>query len=586
MTLAATTVQKGARLGICVAVFLAPSLSFAIPVPPGLDHCPTLGECLRLLDSVVPAMDNGEGSNSEILARDLERFGEPAKQELLKRASGQQPGWRNVAGAILWSWDSWSPADVPALRDALRKDPGGWVAKPLSEIGTQDAIKALVEDLSIASDSENQTGLALSYLGAQAIPFLFPLLETERGSYPAAAVLKEMGAAALPFLPQWKTLAMDERKPIQERIAALKAIEALGPLARGECEQLRPLLGNPNRNLKYQTKRTLQAVRDPILLGETVSQCQPKADPYDSLAIDSMVCLRDIASYGDDAVAVGTCLMPFLASHNGAERSYGVTVLGAIGYKQAESSIRGALGDPDWRVVYSAARSLGWLGTKEALPDLDRVASSYWLPEIREMAGKSASGIRSEVGHTEPFSAAKFAGPRYGWGPGEEPMGIDRWILHDDPACSSSRWEWQGQSFPLARDTRLIDRVERNGTTLEFPDGKLVGVNHGEWGGELSWQPRKAKPAVIDKENVIAILKDGDNAVAILGLSHMGLDYGRAISIRRKSDGTWGTGRLIQFFAEPEAVTALGGGRFAVLNAGRVVVFSSEEGILGLAACK
>jgi hypothetical protein len=545
-----------------------------------------LGECLRLLDSVVPATDNGEGSNSEILARDLERFGEPAKQELLKRATGQHPGWRNVAGAILWSWGSWSPADVPALRDALRKDPGGWVAKPLGVIGTPDAIKALVEDLSTASDSENQTGFALSHLGAKAVPFLFSLLETERGSYPAEGVLKEIGAAASPFLPKWKALAMDERKPIQERIAALKAIEALGPLARGECEQLHPLLDNPNRGLKYQTKRTLQAVRDPILLGETVGQCQPKADPYDSLAIDSLVCLRDIASYGNDAIVVGARLMPFLASLNGAERSYGITVLGAIGYKQAGLQIRDALRDSDWRVVYSAARSLGWLGTKEALPDLDRVASSYWLPEIREMAGKSASGIRSTAGHTEPFSAAKFAGPRYGWGPGEEPMGIDRSILHEEPACSSGRWEWQGRSFSLSRDGRLMDRVERNGTTLDFPDGKLVGVNHGEWGGELSWQPRNAKPEVIDKENVIAILKEGDNAVAIFGLAHMSLDYGRAMSLTRKSDGTWATGRLIQLFAEPEAITALGNGRFAVLNAGRVIAFSPSEGILGLAACK
>jgi hypothetical protein len=131
-----------------------------------------------------------------------------------------------------------------------------------------------------------------------------------------------------------------------------------------------------------------------------------------------------------------------------------------------------------------------------------------------------------------------------------------------------------------------MDRVERNGTTLDFPDGKLVGVNRGEWGGELSWQPRKAKPEVFDKENVIAILKDGDNAVAIFGLAHMGLDYGRAMSLTRKSDAAWATGRLIQFFAEPEAITALGNGRFAVLNVGRVVIFSSGEGILGLATCK
>jgi hypothetical protein len=105
-------------------------------------------------------------------------------------------------------------------------------------------------------------------------------------------------------------------------------------------------------------------------------------------------------------------------------------------------------------------------------------------------------------------------------------------------------------------------------------------------GGELSWQPRNAKPEVIDKENVIAILRDGDNAVAIFGLAHMSLDYGRAMSLTRKSDGTWATGRLIQLFAEPEAITALGNGRFAVLNAGRVIVFLPGEGILGLAACK
>jgi len=158
--------------------------------------------------------------------------------------------------------------------------------------------------------------------------------------------------------------------------------------------------------------------------------------------------------------------------------------------------------------------------------------------------------------------------------------------LPEEPACSSGRWDWQGQSFPLSKDTRLIDSVERNGTTLDFPDGKLVGVNHGEWGGELSWQPRKAKPEVIDKENVIAILKDGENAVAVFGLAHLGLNYGRAMSLRRKPDGVWATGRSMQFFAEPEAITALGNGKFAVLSAGRVVVFSSGEGILGLAVCK
>jgi hypothetical protein len=128
--------------------------------------------------------------------------------------------------------------------------------------------------------------------------------------------------------------------------------------------------------------------------------------------------------------------------------------------------------------------------------------------------------------------------------------------------------------------------VERNGTTLDFPDGKLVVVNHGDGAENSPGQPRKAKREVIDKENVIAILKDGDNAVALFGLAQLGLNYGRAMSLTRKPDGVWATGRSMQFFAEPEAITALGNAKFAVLNAGRVVVFSSGEGILGLAACK
>ena len=47
-----------------------------------MDTCPSLNVCLQLLDAVVPATDDGEGSNSEVLARDLSRFGDAAKHEL------------------------------------------------------------------------------------------------------------------------------------------------------------------------------------------------------------------------------------------------------------------------------------------------------------------------------------------------------------------------------------------------------------------------------------------------------------------------------------------------------------------------
>jgi hypothetical protein len=137
----------------------------AIEVPRGLNDCPSLEACLQLIDQVVPARDDGEGSNATVLANKLRRFGDSAKHELLKRATGHQPGWRNVAGAILSEWHSWTPSDVSELHEALRKQPGGWVARPLGEIATPEAIQALVEDL--PKGGENQTDFALSNLGVR-----------------------------------------------------------------------------------------------------------------------------------------------------------------------------------------------------------------------------------------------------------------------------------------------------------------------------------------------------------------------------------------------------------------------------------
>jgi len=163
-----TTYPKTSSIiGSVMFLLLATSPALAIKVPRGMNTRPSLNVCRPLLDTVVPATDDGEGSNSEVLARDLSRFGDAAKHELLNRAAGNQPGWRNVAGAILSDWPSWDPSDVPPLRNALQMDPGGWVARPLGRIATPEAIQTLVEDL--PRGEENQTDFALSHLGARAM---------------------------------------------------------------------------------------------------------------------------------------------------------------------------------------------------------------------------------------------------------------------------------------------------------------------------------------------------------------------------------------------------------------------------------
>jgi hypothetical protein len=143
-------------------------------------------------------------------------------------------------------------------------------------------------------------------------------------------------------------------------------------------------------------------------------------------------------------------------------------------------------------------------------------------------------------------------------------MSIDEWILHKEAPCSSGRWEWRGTSFSLSGDVDLIRRAEEKGSQLTFKDGSLVGSDRGEWGGELSWHPLRKKAIGLINDNVAAIIPDGDNAVAIFGLAHLGLDYGYALTLRRPENGGWETREVGRFFSEPSAVTALGDGEFAV----------------------
>jgi HEAT repeat protein len=560
------------RFHVCLAVLcLGARPVSAIEVPHGLDDCPSLDACLLLIDRVVPAHDDGEGSNADVLAKKLHRFGDSAKNELLKRATGQHPGWRNVAGAILSEWHSWTPSDVPRLHEALRKDPGGWVARSLGEIGTSDAIEALVEDL--PKGSENQTDFALKELGAKAIPYLFPVLENDKYAPSAARIVREMSGSAVPFASSWTTLAIDARQPVQARLGALRGIAAIGDNARGVCKPLHNLRQDPNPRIRKQVDLTLRAVRDPLVVEEVARACHPSASPFDPLALSAHQCLEEVASYGDSGREVGATLLPFLASENGAERSYAVTTLGRIGFQPAIPQIEDAMKSPDWRVVYAAIRSLGWLGDTSAVLMMQKIASDYWLPEVRSKAKLVAEKLSSD-GRVSP--PAQFSQP---FENGDNPFVIDREVLGNVPSCSNGLWHWKNTSFGMP--TRSSER----NTELRTANGRFVGTNRGEWGGELTWHPTGGKQESIQKDNVVGIVADADGAIALFGLAHMGFAYGYALHVTRPDGATWKSVEVARLPAEADALVAITPDLFAAWSSHRVVVFSIKSGILGLAAC-
>jgi len=567
-------VRRFAWLIVLSVLFVWPTN--AVQVPPGMHRCTSLAACLKLLDNVVSTAGPAMGPEEEEIRGILQQFGEPAKQELLRRAAGNDPGWRHLAGAILWGWGAWTPSDVPALRSALLKDPGGWLARPLGEIGTPEAIRALVEDLPKGSD--NQTDFALAKLGPKAVPFLMPLLEEKKTAKSAQRVISEMDDSALPFAFRWAQCATDPSKSMKLRLAALRGIAAFGSKAKSASETLPALLSSPDPALRTEVDSTLKATRNPAVIHEVASSCYPRAGQFDPLAIDAVLCLREIAAYGEDGQSAGQDLLSFLSSKNGDERAAGITTLAAIGYKSALPQIKEALSSPDWRVTYAAVRGIGWLGDKEALPDLQKVASSHWLSEVRDEATRTMAALRSPKGRlerTSKFIASQGVG---------EPFEIDHEILGKAPSCRSQRWVWNGTTFKLGSRQQRADA--QGGMSLEFSSGKLEGTNHGEFGGTLTWKgfDRNTKSEVIFRDDVDGMANDGDGAMVLFGLAHMGLAYGYVLRVIRTSDDDWNLSEVARLPAEGEALTTLAPGTFAALSRNRVVVFT-RIGILGMAAC-
>jgi hypothetical protein len=272
-------------------------------------------------------------------------------------------------------------------------------------------------------------------------------------------------------------------------------------------------------------------------------------------------------------------LMPFLNSANGAEQAYGILTLGFIDYGPAIPKIEEALDSKDWRYVYAAISAAGWLGDSDAAVNLDKIAASYWLVQLRGEAAQAANALRSPQGRMKrgTWDVMKNGEER------DPTWVITDGIFGQQQSCPRNLLEWQGERFKT--DPRRAVEAHAlnfgNGNML----GDLVGTDHGEWSGELTWVPKQGVPEVLARDNVHGMDYDNDGAIVLFGLAHLGFNYGYALKVSRNADGSWTQTDIARLPGEPQSWTRLKSDRIAVLTAGRVVVFSSKEGVLGVAPC-
>ena len=536
-----------------------------------MEGCPAVLACLAMLDAVVSPQDDGRlNGAASTISNNLRRFGEPAKQELLRRAAGAHPGWGNLAGGILQYWGIWSPSDVPAIRAALRLHHGGWIARPLAAIKTPEAIQALVEDLAFAG-AASQTGFALVQIGSDALPYLFAPLEDDHHAFAAATVIREMGREALAAAPGWALIAASSDRPKNMRLAALRGLAAMGVGAQQQAQGLREMLADPDPTIRDQGFKTLVAIRDPSVVATVAADCNPSGTAFEQIPTQSFLCLLNLVAFGEHARMAGAQLMRFLESPNGAEVATAVTALGYIGYDAAIPEIEQRLRSPDWRVVYAAARSLGWLGAAGSIREIEQVASRHWLPEVRNEALTVADALKgSERRMARLLSVeGRDGAPRLFF--------FERELLQTQPPCRSQRWEWQDIRFSQPPTSTRVSR-------LPFGAGELIGTDRGEFGGELRWKSAAGQEQSIIKDNVVAIVPAEGGAIVLFGLAHLGLAHGYAVRVSQRDDGGWSLSEAARLPGRADTLATIGPKLFAAWSDGRVVVFSDQE-IIALAAC-
>jgi HEAT repeat protein len=552
--------------------------------------CTTLKACLRIIDANIPAEDDGRifGDEKDIAAH-LIRFGEKAKREVLRRATGNHGGWRNLAGDILANWPELEEKDVPLLQEALRLDPGGSSAHALARIGTPEAIKALITDVTLHG-SASQSGFALKNLGPEALPYILPALSHERRAQEFVSIIVDMGPPSASAADLWAAIAIDGKRPVSERVAALRGLSGIGQHGRRVGTKLLPLLTDADSRVQQVAFVALRAMKDPAVLEKLVASCPASDEPF-GYDLD-VACLKEIASYGDEAKPYADRIAErFLKSPNGTDRALGASAVGFIGHDAASSRLIELLEDSDWRVVFASARSLSWLGDTGAVRPLNRVAKSHWLPQVRDAATNAVSALESGTGAKDPAATT-----------------LDRFEINaldvpDAAPCASGQWKWDGETFNLGSADETQGSLEASFTQSKKESGRFVGTYGGEWGGALKWIPSGGTEELVYEGGILGLEASSKGVVFISGdvgfytpysrrgSANKGLGaicncpsgYGYAVHATGDA-GKWRLSEIARLPRAPDAMTTIGRDRYAALVGGRTVVFSLK-GIDGLAAC-
>jgi len=518
----------------------------------------------------------------------------------------------DLAAYVLRDASAIDPRYLPQIREGL--DRGlAWLPPALARIGTEASAKEAVDRFLVSPSSpDNQEAYAVELSGKRAIPFMLERARcnpscAENTHRLLAAVLARMGPARAAAGQELLRLASDRNATPQVARGALLMIASLG----NEGVALEPALLH-----ERDASPSLAPWIDEALIG--IGSSSTGAIFVERLAsAPNLITLRDLAETGSAGRNAGPAVLARLEQDPELEVPAAMT-LGFIGYTGAIPKLAGMLEtSADPRAAWAAARSLGRLGAREALPSLDRAADHHWYAPVRDEARAAAARIRSGSSATTPVSSRNFIveffafesinrelddcppAHEVGWASTDvklyAPASLEalKRLTYPTEVVSYGAADAEAQKQAGAEIIRVhrgniveyrqsIDSVPD--VALRVDDGWLVGGSRGEWGGELGFLGDDGRFQRILDTNVTDIHRLGNRIVATVGLAHLASNKGAVMDMTRKPDGEWEATRWRVLPGAPGA-SIVGPEELVVATVGGGAIAIDEDGTMRMAAC-
>jgi hypothetical protein len=477
----------------------------------------------KLMAEMISCKSNGEGmSVGEVaLADSIKYFGPGAIPSLLALLKHPDEKVRERASYTLREIEGLNETHLDDLIKSLKRGQS-WHACRIAEIGTPKAYIALIEAMKKEHNSDTQITFAFEVAGRKGLPYLFKLIcdqnfNNQDLEEAVASVFRKLGPVAHSYIFKLDSLAISSESSIASRKWAITCLGSIGPDADSAATDLYQLSIKGPGNFQKYANSALQEMHSKYVVIPLINRMESTNNSYEKALV-----MRDIAELHEAGQSAGSELLPYLNNEAWNLRISAAITLGYIKYLPACDELMKALCfEPDCRLNFVAAVALGKFRSKSALQILKNTAYYHWNPMVRKAAKISVHQIEDTTFIPPSKKYSTF---------GEEFFS----------------YEMDAMMYPWCKLDSC--RYEKE---LQVPEGRLICINDGEFGGRLLLKDNFGVEKSIQHGNFCAIYSIQDKIITVNGLAHLSIQSGYLCLVEKNPDGHYSAEKILALPGAP-----------------------------------